>query len=506
MGAPDAFNPVDLDDAGGALEQALVLRRPEPCAIVIFGALGDLAHRKLFPALYALWVRKLLPEKLAIVGLDLKDVTLDQFKAEVRESVKLHGRDTFSAGQWRGFSRHLRFVKANGSGLKPLTDELAKVDTEEGTEGNRVYYLAVPPKVMEGIVTELGKKRDRKGFTRLIVEKPFGNNRLSAERLNKLVLRYFDEQEVFRIDHYLGKTTVENISVLRWANPVFDPIWNRLYIDQVQITVAEDIGIEGRASFYEQAGAIRDVFQNHALQLLTLTAMEAPFDLKADSVRNEKVKVLGAMFTPGPKHVVRGQYGAGIVDGKVVPGYREEEGVASNSMTDTFIAAKLFVDNQRWADVPFYVRTGKRLPKRETTISIFFKKIQYSLFKGHGASNHYPNVLTIRVQPDDGVVLSINAKSPGQGLGIQPVRMDFPYASLHADLPEAYERLVLDCLLGDAALFTRADEVEEQWAIVDAITSAWERDPTEFPNYAAGSWGPQAAADLINRDGRWWTD
>ena len=354
-------------------------------------------------------------------------------------------------------------------------------------------------------MNELGERRSSGGWTRLIVEKPFGHDRDSAQRLNEILLAHFSESEIFRIDHYLGKETVQNMLALRFANGIFEPIWNRQFIDHIQITVAESIGIEGRSAFYEQAGAIRDIFQNHLLQLVALTAMEPPIDFTADSVRNEKVKVLRSLHTPGPKSVVRGQYGRGFIEGEEVPGYREEEGVASDSNTETFVAAKLYVDNWRWADTPFYVRAGKRLPRRETTIAIQFQRAPHPPFAEIAGEGLRPNVLLIHVQPDEGVSLAIGAKVPGAGMSIRTVHMDFLYGgAFRTGLPEAYERLILDAMLGDATLFTRADEVDEQWALVDTIVAAWKRDRPNFPNYAAGTWGPKPADDLIHRDGRSW--
>ncbi|MGZ4388988.1 MAG: glucose-6-phosphate dehydrogenase, partial [Gaiellaceae bacterium] len=350
-----------------------------------------------------------------------------------------------------------------------------------------------------------GAHRATGGWTRLIVEKPFGHDLESARELNALLAKEFSEQEVFRIDHYLGKETVQNMLALRFANGIFEPIWNRQFIDHVQITVSESIGIEGRAGFYEQAGAIRDIFQNHLLQLLALTAMEPPIDFTAESVRNEKVKVLKAMHTPGPKNVVRGQYGPGFVEGKQVVGYRQEEGVAPDSMTETYVAAKLYVDNWRWADTPFYVRAGKRLARRETTIALQFKPAPHPPFEESSAEGLRPNVLLVHIQPDEGVSLAIGAKVPGAGMTIRTVHMDFLYGgAFRQGLPEAYERLILDAMLGDATLFTRTDEVEEQWSLVDAIVAAWRRDRPAFPNYAAGSWGPHSADELVHRDGRSW--
>ena len=379
------------------------------------------------------------------------------------------------------------------------------MDKNLGTGGNRVYYFAVPPSVIGTLVEEIGKRRAKDGWNRLVIEKPFGHDLESAQELNALLAKEFDESEVFRIDHYLGKETVQNMLALRFANGIFEPVWNRQFIDHVEITVAESIGIENRAGYYEQAGVIRDVFQNHLLQLVALTAMEPPIDFSAESVRNEKVKVLRSLHTPGPKHVVRGQYGNGWIEGEQVPGYREESDVAPDSITDTFIAAKLFVDNWRWADTPFYVRAGKRLARRETTIAIQFQRAPHPPFEAIAGEGLRPNVLVVHIQPDEGVSLSIGAKVPGAGMTIRPVHMDFLYGgTFRTGIPEAYERLILDVMLGDQTLFTRADEVNEEWSLVDAIVAFWRRDKPVFPNYAAGTWGPLASDELIRRDGRTW--
>ena len=363
----------------------------------------------------------------------------------------------------------------------------------------------MPPSAIGTLVEEIAKRRAAQGWLRLIIEKPFGHDLASAKALTAEIQEHFTESEVFRIDHYLGKETVQNMLALRFSNGIFEPIWNRQFIDHVQITVAESIGIEGRAGYYEQAGAIRDIFQNHLLQLVAITAMEPPIDFTADSVRNEKVKVLKAIHTPGPKHVVRGQYGRGFVEGTEVVAYREEDGVAPNTMTETFIAAKLFVDNWRWADTPFYVRMGKRLARRETTIAIQFKRAPHPPFEDGSSEALRPNVLLIHVQPNEGVSLAIGAKVPGQGMAIRTVHMDFLYGGAFREgLPDAYERLILDAMLGDATLFTRSDEIEEQWALVDAIVAFWQRDRPSYPNYAAGTWGPAASDELLHRDARSW--
>ena len=377
----------------------------------------------------------------------------------------------------------------------PLT--LRELDQEFGTLKNRVFYLAVPPDAMPRLVEEIGERRAAAGWTRLIVEKPFGHDLESARALNELLAQHhFAEDEIFRIDHYLGKDTVQNLLALRFANGIFEPVWNRQFIDHVQITVAESIGIENRAAFYERAGAIRDVFQNHLLQLVALTGMEPPIDFTAEAVRNEKLKVLKALATPAPNEVVRGQYGPGFIEGEPVPGYREEPKVDPDSEIETFVAARLEIENWRWADTPFYVRVGKRLPRRETTIAVEFKRVPHPLFED--ARELRPNILIVHIQPNEGVSLAIGAKVPGEGMRVRTVHMDFLYGgAFRTGLPEAYERLILDAMLGDATLFTRSDEIEEQWALVDAIVAAWRRDTPSFPNYPAGTWGPLAAQELV---------
>jgi glucose-6-phosphate 1-dehydrogenase len=491
------------------LLEGLQLRRtPDPCVLSIFGASGDLTKKKLLPALYSLAFRRLLPEKFAVVGVARTEESDDDFRERMKEAVQEHARDEFRDEVWEPLAEGMRYVATDFSdegGEDEVARTLTELDEERNTGGNRVYYLAIPPSVFPTVVNALGRRRSTEGWTRLIVEKPFGHDLESALTLNAAIQEHFTEDEVFRIDHYLGKETVQNMLALRFANGIFEPIWNRQFIDHVQMTVAETIGIEGRAGYYEQAGAVRDIFQNHLLQLLAITAMEPPIDFTAESVRNEKVKVLRSLHTPGPKSVVRGQYGRGFVEGEEVPGYREEQGVAADSTTDTYVAAKLYVDNWRWADTPFYVRMGKRLARRETTIAIQFKRAPHPPFEETAGDGLRPNVLLVHIQPDEGVSLAIGAKVPGQGMTIRTVHMDFLYGgAFRTGMPEAYERLILDAMLGDATLFTRTDEVEEQWKLVDAIVAAWKRDRPSFPNYPAGTWGPPSADELLARDGRSW--
>jgi glucose-6-phosphate 1-dehydrogenase len=459
------------------LLDGLRLRRtPEPCVLTIFGASGDLTRRKIFPALYSLALRKFLPEQFAVMGIARTENSTEEFIAAMEAAVREFGRDEFRSDVWERIAAVTRYVStdfAHERGQDMVAETLTEIDEKLGTLGNRVYYLAVPPTAMPELVQELGERRTTTGWVRLIIEKPFGRDLASARELNELLARHFTEDEVFRIDHYLGKDTVQNLLALRFANGIFEPIWNRQFIDHVQITVAESIGIEGRANYYEPAGAIRDIFQNHLLQLVALTAMEPPADFDAELMRNEKVKVLKAISTPNPRFVVRGQYGRGFIEGVEVPGYSEEPSVA-----------------------PFFVRTGKRLPRRETTIAIQFKRAPHPPFEDLSALR--PNVLFVHIQPNEGVSLAIGAKVPGEGMQVRTVHMDFLYGgAFRTGLPDAYERLILDTMLGDSTLFTRADEIEEQWALVDAIAAAWKRERPSFPNYAAGTWGPDAAQELV---------
>jgi glucose-6-phosphate 1-dehydrogenase len=500
------------------LREGLRLERmPDPHVMVLFGATGDLSHRKVFPALAQLWRTNLLPPDWLLVAVGRRPFDDTTFRADVATSLAEHSRvplDAAVAEQFLG-----RIVYHEGDfGDDGMFDRLAarldEIDREHGTSGNRLFYLATQPSLCTSLVAQLGRTGlDHEvhggGWRRIVVEKPFGRDLESAKRLNREIGRVFRESQVYRIDHYLGKETVRNLLVFRFANGIFEPLWNRRYVDHVQITVAESLGMEDRGSFYEETGATRDVLQNHLLQLLSLVAMEPPATFDADALRDEKVKVLRAVgrLTGDDvrARVVRGQYGPGWVSAESVAGYRSEPEVDPASETETFVAARLEVDDWRWSGVPFYLRTGKRLPKRATEIAVQFKAVPLSLFRDAGADPE-PNLLAIRVQPDEGILLRFGSKVPGLGLDVRTVNMDFTYGSAFSvDSPEAYETLLLDAMLGDASLFTRADEVEAAWSIVDPIISTWVDDPAPaFPDYAAGTWGPKSADELIEGGGCRW--
>jgi glucose-6-phosphate 1-dehydrogenase len=490
---------------------------PAPCAIVIFGATGDLTHRKLLPALFRLDRQGLLPPRRAIVGVARKELSDEAFAAEVKAALTEHGGGPPDEETWADFARDLRYVTgefADPAAFTRLAELLERLDRESGTDGNRLFYFAVPPSFYAVLFERLSaaglmKQQDGR-FARVVVEKPFGRDLDSARDLNAKALAAADESQIFRIDHYLGKETVQNILVFRFGNAIFEPIWNHRFVDQVQITVGESIGVEGRGKFYEEAGASRDIVQNHLMQLLSLVAMEPPIAYEADAIRNEKVKVLQSIPILKPREVrekvVRGQYGPGSVEGEDVPGYRQEPGVAPDSTVETYVALELAIDNWRWAGVPFYVRAGKRLPKRVTEIAVTFKSVPHAFFGGSSGDGVEPNVLALRIQPEEGISLKFEAKVPGQALRVEPVKMDFLYgSSFGAEVPEAYERLLLEALVGDRTLFIRKDEVEAAWAIVSAVHAAWaDEPPPAFPNYDAGTWGPEAAQALLARAGRQW--
>src|SRR5213080_492721 len=473
---------------------------PQPCSIVIFGATGDLTHRKLIPALYNLAADGELPPAVAIIGFARRPKNDDDFRKEMEEAVRKFSRQAVRDEIWKTFSQSLFYHQSEFGeepGYKSLAERLEKIDNERGTRGNRLFYFAAGPDQFETILKNLkaaGLNRAKEGsWARVIIEKPFGTDLASARELNRIVNDAFEESQTFRIDHFLGKETAQNILVLRFANAIFEPLWNTRYIDHVQITAAEPLGVEGRAGYYEGAGALRDMVQNHLLQLLCLIAMEAPSDLSADSIRDEKVKVvrcLRRMVTDEvASNVVRGQYAEGAINGKSVPGYRSENNVDPKSMTDTFVALRLNIDNWRWWDVPIYMRVGKRLPKSGTEISVHFKKAPFVLFN---KETNEANVLVIRIQPDEGISLRMQAKMPGTSFRIEPVKMDFHYGtSFGKASPEAYERLLLDAMSGDATLFARRDEVEDAWAFIDSIEHAWHKseNPPGVFEYPAGSWG-----------------
>jgi glucose-6-phosphate 1-dehydrogenase len=492
----------------------------DPCAVVIFGASGDLSHRKLIPALYNLALSGVLPANFAVVGFSKDELSRDAFREDMKKAcAEFSRRKPLDEEVWNDFASGLDYVSGtfeDAASFQKLKTALELADQQRGTRGNRLFYGAVPPSVMGLILGQLQlvglvqKGGAGTPWGRIILEKPFGHDAQSARELNGKVHEVFNESQVYRIDHYLGKETVQNLMVFRFANSIFEPIWNRQYVDHVQITQAEDIGTERRGAYYEEAGIFRDMIQNHVMQLLSLTAMEAPVAFDADAVRDEKVKVLRAL-RPIPredvaKSGVRGQYSKGSYQGKEVPGYRQEFKVAQDSRVGTFAAMKVFVDNWRWDGVPFYIRTGKRLAKRVTEISVHFKALPHALFGREQDTNGVgENVLAIRIQPDEGISIRFNSKVPGEGMRIRTVNMDMRYGqAFGVEPPEAYERLLLDSMIGDATLFTRADEVATAWKFVDEIIEGWKEAPAEPSFYEAGTWGPQASDDLIAQDGRHW--
>ena len=505
--------------AENPLREGLRLERvPDPAAFVLFGATGDLAHRKVIPALYQLWRTHLLPHEFAIVAVGRRPYTDQAFREELKASLDAYSRvQPVDREPWGELAERISYHQGDfgdPATYQALAERLDALDLERGTRGNRIFYLATQPSQFAEVVGHLGRvgldhERHEGGWRRVVIEKPFGRDLNSAIRLNREVGKVFRERQVYRIDHYLGKETVRNLLVFRFANGIFEPIWNRRHIDHVQITVAESIGIEGRGAFYEETGASRDFLQNHLLQLLSLVAMEPPATFEADALRDEKVKVIRAIpeltREQVTRDVVRGQYGPGWVSAKPVVGYREEPRVDPASETETYVAARLTIDDWRWSGVPFYLRMGKRLPKRATEIAIQFKEVPHQLFKD-SASDPEANLLAMRIQPDEGIMLRFGAKVPGLGIDVRNVTMDFTYGSaFQNDSPDAYETLILDALLGDASLFTRADEVEEAWSIVDPIVEAWAEMPApDLPNYESGTWGPETADDLLARDGRRW--
>jgi glucose-6-phosphate 1-dehydrogenase len=505
------------------VDTSLLIERPlPPCNIVIFGATGDLAHRKLIPALFSLETQGLLPEKLKIVGFARRDFSDISFRTELKKSLEDFAPELWKEHHecWRTFAHRVVFHRSDfddAKGFTWLRERLDHSDQHEGTAGNRLFYLATPPTTYSTVIQQMGKaglaKRDGETntpFTRIIVEKPFGSDLETARALNAELKSVFDEDQIYRIDHYLGKETVQNIFVFRFANAIFEPLWNNKYIDNVQVTVAETVGVEQRAGYFDKAGELRDMVQSHALQMVALVAMEPPNTMAANDIRDEKAKVLRAIkpikSNDYASVVVRGQYSEGEINGKPVPAYRSEPNVPETSVTDSYVALRLDIQNWRWSGVPFYVRAGKRLPERLTEVNITFKDIPPILFNQADHPPIEPNVITIRVQPNEGITMRLGAKPPGQQTRVAPVEMNFTYGtSFGQRIHDAYERLIMDALLGDASLFTRDDEVEAEWGLITPILKSWAiEETTEIPTYAAGSWGPEEAEQLVKSAGREW--
>ncbi|HUR27730.1 MAG TPA: glucose-6-phosphate dehydrogenase [Planctomycetota bacterium] len=488
-----------------------------PCTMVIFGAAGDLTKRKLIPSLYNLAREKLLPDDFAVLGIARADVDHEAFRRQLGESLPKFVSGTFDPKLWAWLEERIYYMRGefNDAGMfERMAAEIAKLEAKHQTRGNRLFYLATAPDFFAPLARSLGESGltdESKGpWRRLIVEKPFGRDLVSARALNAALLSVLGEKQIYRIDHYLGKETVQNILVFRFANGIFEPIWNRTYVDHVQITVAETLGVEKRGGYYDRAGCLRDMVPNHIFQLISLVGMEPPISFEADAVRDEQSKVLRAIHHLAPEDVltdtVRGQYGAGNVDGKMLQNYRSEPEVAPNSHTETYVAMKLAIDSWRWTGVPFYLRVGKALATRTTEITIRFRKPPLVLFRNTNIADLAPNQLVISVQPKEGISLSFGAKIPGATLKVGGVDMDFDYTKHFGSVPATgYERLMYDAMLGDQTLFQRADMVEAGWSVVDPLLDVWQALPARgFPNYAAGSWGPRDADLLLERDGRAW--
>jgi len=489
-----------------------------PTALVVFGASGDLTHRKLIPSLFELSARDLLSERFYLLGCGRRKLSDEDFRQTARRAMAKN-TPGFSTKKAEHFVNSLYYISGDYDDISLYADiksKLAELDKKYKVDGAHIFYLAVPPLLYTTIVEQLGSSGlscpdgfDSKQQPRLVVEKPFGRDLQSALELDGKIHGYFDESQIYRIDHYLGKETVQNILMFRFANAIFEPVWNRNYIDHVQITIAESIGIEHRGSYYDKAGALRDIFQNHMLQMLALAAMEPPASFEADSIRDEKIKLLRSIrrfsLQPWATDIIRGQYGPGIIDGKNVCGYRSETDINPDSKTETFVAAKLLIDNWRWTGVPFYLRTGKRLACKDTEVAITFKKVPYSMFASSGLDDMPPNVLVLQIQPEEGISLSFQAKRPGSKICMSTLNMNFSYRDVFGvDIPQAYQRLLLDCMLGDQTLFTRYDGVELSWQLLTPVLEAWQNEDSIPQEYPAGSESFPEADSLIESDGRKW--
>jgi len=487
----------------------------EPFSLVIFGASGDLTRRKLIPALWTLFAARTLPEPFAIIGTGRTEMSDDAFHDKMKEGVKEFARFKIPSDQvWQRFASNMFYL--SGDPTEPelyarLRQRLEDIERRRGGPANRLYYLSTPPSLYDDITIQLGKAalaRNDSGWTRIIVEKPFGHDLRSAQELNRLVTSVFQEEQVYRIDHYLGKETVQNLLALRFANGIFEPLWNRNHVAEVQLTVAERVGVEGRGGYYEESGALRDMIQNHLLQVLCLIAMEPPVTFDARAVRDEKSKVMQAVRPIDPAKVdasaLRAQYGPGFIDNRPVPGYLQDKGVKPDSTTETLAAMRLEIDNWRWAGVPFYLQTGKRMARRVSEIVIRFRRTPHMIFR-RGPVSADPNLLVIRIQPDEGISLIVDAKEPGPDLKLSPVTLDFKYHEVFGgEPPEAYERLLLDAIHGDATLYSRGDWIEQAWTLTQPVLDHWAQTPGPLPTYDAGSWGPPEADAFIARDGGRW--
>jgi glucose-6-phosphate 1-dehydrogenase len=495
------------------------VRPGDPCVMVIFGGSGDLTKRKLIPALYNLAKDHFLAQEFAVVGIGRRSLTHESFREKLTQEMEQSVMASRDLELWRWLTERLSYLSGDlqeTNTYQQLHKLLTDIDQKHGTRGNYFFYLATAPEFFSTIVQQLGAagltQENNGQWRRVIIEKPFGQDLESARLLNRELRTVLREEQMYRIDHYLGKETVQNLLVFRFANGFLEPVWNRRYIDHVQITVAERVGVEDRGGYYDHAGALRDMVPNHLMQLLSLTAMEPPVSFAADAVRDEQAKVLHAIPRFSPEEVlnstVRGQYGEGVVDGKRIPAYRAEPHIAPASTTETFVAIKLLIDNWRWADVPFYLRTGKCLPTRATEIALRFKRAPFLLFRDTSVESLSSNWLVIRIQPDEGIALQFSAKIPGPVMRLGAVEMDFRYADAFGCTPSTgYERLLYDCMMGDQTLFQRADMVEAGWSIVEPLLDVWKAlPPRAFPNYAAGTWGPKDADELLHREGRQWRD